>query len=336
MKNLSLLDKFIFFVNSILATILLLSYLSYFISPNNLELISTISLAIPFLIITNILFVIYWMLKLKKQFFLSTFVILIGFQYLTKLYTFNEKKVLLTSDTKVMSYNVRMFNNYKWIDEENIDEKIVQFINDKQPNILCLQEYKIDKSVKLKFPYKYITSGEKKSSFGQAIYSNYKIINKGSLNFSNSNNNAIFIDFIKNKDTIRVYNIHLESLKINPKKEQISQENSEKLRKRVENAFKIQANQVALIKQHQAKINYKTIICGDFNNTAFSWVYNQLKEGKNDAFEEAGAGFGKTYDLHFPFRIDFILPDKRIQINNFKTYTVKYSDHYPIMARITL
>lgn len=282
------------------------------------------------------LFAIYWMLKLKKQFILSTFVVLIGFQYVTKLYAFNEKKVLLTSDTKVMSYNVRMFNNYKWIDEENIDQKIIEFINNKQPDILCLQEYKIDKSVPLKFPYKFISSSKKKSSFGQAIYSNYKIINKGSLNFSNSNNNAIFIDFIKNKDTIRVYNVHLESLKINPRKEEISQKNSEKLRKRVENAFKIQANQVELIKQHQSKINYKSIICGDFNNTAFSWVYKKLKEGKKDAFEEAGAGFGKTYDLRFPFRIDFILPDERIEINNFKTYKVKYSDHYPIMARITL
>ena len=59
----------------------------------------------------------------------------------------------------------------------------------------------------------------------------------------------------KDKDTIRVYNVHLESLKINPGKEEISKENSEKLKIRLENAFKIQANQVDLILHHQENPN---------------------------------------------------------------------------------
>ena len=114
----------------------------------------------------------------------------------------------------------------------------------------------------------------------------------------------------------------------------INIQNSEKLKIRVENAFKKQANQASLILQHQEKSKYKSIICGDFNNTAFSWVYKNLKEGKNDAFEKAGKGFGDTYVFPFPFRIDFILTDKKMEVNNFKTYDVKYSDHYPIMARV--
>jgi len=154
------------------------------------------------------------------------------------------------------------------------------------------------------------------------------------LNFTNSSNNAIFIDILKEQDTIRIYNIHLESLGINPKEEELTQENSEKLRIRLEKGFKIQANQASLILQHQEKIKYKSIICGDFNNTAYSWVYKKLKTNKNDAFEEAGIGFGKTYEFAFPLRIDFILTDERIEVNNFKTYDVKLSDHYPIMARL--
>jgi len=49
---------------------------------------------------------------------------------------------------------------------------------------------------------------------------------------------------------------------------------------------------------------------------------------------KAGKGFGNTFDFPFPFRIDFILTDEEIEVNNFKTYKVKYSDHYPIMARL--
>ena len=126
----------------------------------------------------------------------------------------------------------------------------------------------------------------------------------------------------------------MESLKLNPNDDYFTQENSEKFKKRVEKAFKIQANQVELIKLHQEKITYKSIICGDFNNTAFSWIYHQLKENKNDAFEVAGKGFGRTFDYKLPVRIDYILTDDKIEVNNFKTYEVKFSDHFPIMARL--
>lgn len=334
MKNLSLLNKLLVVVNTLFATLLLISYLSYFVSPNTISLVSFIGLSIPLLIIVNVIFVIYWLVQLKRQFLISTIILLIGIQYLTKFYSFSEKKVLLTTDVKIMSYNVRMFNLYNWIDKENVDKDIYTFIKDQDPDILCIQEFHSAKKIGFKFPYKHIKYSNQNNHFGHAIYSKYKIINSGSLNFSNSGNNALFVDVLKGKDTLRVYNIHLESLKINPKKENFNQEISEKLRIRLENSFKKQANQVELLIQHQNKIKFNSIICGDFNNTAFSYVYKQLKRNKNDAFVIAGKGFGKTYDFEFPIRIDFILTDKRITVNNFKTFDVKYSDHYPIMARI--
>ena len=333
MKKLSLLDKLLFVINSFLAALLLISYLGYYVSPNTFAFFSFLSLSLQFLLIINLVFVVYWLLKLKKQFLLSIIILLIGYQYITKFYSLSEKKVLLTDDIKIMSYNVRMFNLYNWIDEKDIDTKIYDFINEKSPDILCIQEFHPSKKLDLKYPYKYVKIRTNQNNFGHAIFSKYRIINSGSLNFSNSSNNAIFVDLIKEKDTFRVYNVHLESLKINPEKETLTQENSEKLRIRVENAFKKQANQASLIVQHQQKSNHKSIICGDFNNNAFSWVYNKLKTNKNDAFEIAGKGFGNTFDYKFAFRIDFILTDTAIEVNNYKTYPVKYSDHFPIMAR---
>jgi vancomycin resistance protein VanJ len=334
MKKLSLIDKLLVVVNSIVAAISLVAFLSYFISPNTIPLVSFIGLSIPFLLILNILFIIYWVIRLKKQFLISTIVLLIGIQYVTKLYSFSEKKVLLTGDIKIMSYNVRMFNLYNWIEKEGVDQSIFDFINSQKPDILCIQEFNPKAKLGFNYPYKFIKRSEKNGQFGHAIFSKYKIINSESLNFSNSGNNTIFTDIVKNKDTFRVYNVHLESLKINPKNENFNQEISEKLRIRLENSFKKQANQSELIIQHQKQSNFKSIICGDFNNTAFSFVYKKLKRNKNDAFEVAGQGFGKTYDFPFPLRIDFILTDKNITVNNFKTFNVNYSDHYPIMARV--
>ncbi|WP_456375978.1 endonuclease/exonuclease/phosphatase family protein [Lutibacter sp.] len=334
MKKLSLLDKFIAIVNSLLAILLFISFLSYYISPNNISILSFLSLSVPALIIINFLFVIYWILKLKRQFLISTIILAIGFQHIANFYSFEEKKVMLHTDLKIMSYNIRMFNIYNWIDEENIDEKIYNFITTKEPDILCLQEFNPTVKLGFKYPYSYIKTSTKNKLFGHAIFSKYKIINSGSLNFPTSSNNAIFADIIKDKDTIRVYNVHLESLSINPKEDYFTQENSEKLKIRVEKAFKKQAIQTNLIIEHQKNTNFKSIICGDFNNNAFSWVYHTLKKNKKDAFEIAGKGFGKTYNYTFPIRIDFILVDTKIEVNNFKTFNVNYSDHYPIMARL--
>ncbi|CAM1344094.1 endonuclease/exonuclease/phosphatase family protein [Tenacibaculum amylolyticum] len=333
-KKNSFLNKLLYFVNSIFAATLLLSYFLSFVSPKTVPVFSVASLAVPFLIFVNFAFLLYWVIKLKKYFILSGIVLLIGWLFFPPLLKFTKKNIALNSDVKIMSYNVRMFNVYKWTEEEGIGEKIIQFIKDKDPDILAIQEYYHSKDTQLKYPYHYFAPKSKKNNFGLALFSKYKIINKGSLNFKNSANNAIFIDIVKGKDTIRIYNLHLQSLKLNPQKENFGEANSEKLIGRLKRGFIQQANQVEQFLKHETTWKGKKVICGDFNNTAFSWVYRQLAKNKKDAFNVAGINFGKSYNYFFPVRIDFILTDTKTKIHNFKTYSEKLSDHYPIMSRI--
>ncbi len=334
MKKLSFLDKLIFSVNSILATLLLLSYIVPYISPKTFSLLSIVSLAVPVLIILNILFLIYWLVKLKKQLVISGIVLIFGWMISSSFYEFSEKKVLLNDDIKVMSYNVRMFNHYKWNEDTELAQKTFDFISEKSPDILMLQEFYDSPAISFSYPFKYIKTKSKKNKFGLAIYSKYQIINSGSLDLENSANNIIFADIIKDEDTIRLYNIHLESLKINPNKEHFGEENNEKLLGRLQTTFKKQASQVAIFLSHEKTWSGKKVIGGDFNNTAFSWVYNNISSHKKDAFVEAGKGFGKTFDYSFPMRIDFILTSQEIEINHFTTFDEKFSDHFPIQARI--
>ena len=49
---------------------------------------------------------------------------------------------------------------------------------------------------------------------GHAIYSKYPLINTHSFNFKDSYNNTIVADVIRGIDTIRVYNLHLQSFSI--------------------------------------------------------------------------------------------------------------------------
>ena len=334
MKKLSLLDKILYIVNSLLATLLLLSYLLPYVSPNTIPLFAILSLFVPVLLIINIAFFIYWLIKLKKQLLLSLIILLIGWFTVTPFYKLSNKNTSLNTDLKVMSYNVRMFNHWKWLEEKDIEKKIFSLVKNNDPDVLAVQEnMSLDKYV-FNFPYKYIQKKYAKGKFGMAIYSKFPIINQGFLKLENTSNNIIFADILREKDTIRVYNLHLQSLSISPEKENFGQENSEKLIKTLKERFKKQADQTEVFLAHEKKWGGKKIVCGDFNNTAYSWVYNQISKNKKDAFIEAGKGFGKTFKYPFPMRIDFIFSDENASINQFKSYSKKYSDHYPILARI--
>lgn len=338
MKQPKLIDKVIFVVNSIVATMLLLSYILPYVEPKKFPILSVLSLAVPFLIILNIIFLIYWLLQVKKKMFLSFSVLIIGFIFLSPLYKFSSSKHIEDPENLiVMSYNVRLFNLFEWIEDKNVKQKITDFIKEKQPDILSMQDYRPDEALHLDGYYKYEELSGVKIKNGQAIFSKYPIINGGSVHFPNTSNNAIYVDILRNKDTIRIYNLHLQSLRIDPNDVKLDIETSENLFKRVGTTFSLQQSQAELFLAHKAKCKYKMIVCGDFNNTAYSYVYQEIKGDLQDAFAEGGNGFGRTFKFkYFPVRIDFILVDKSFEVNAFKTFDIQLSDHYPIVAKLKL
>jgi len=338
MKKLKFFEKIMFFINSITAFVLLLSYVLPLIPPKTFAILSVLSLSVPFLIVLNVLFFVYWLVKVKKQMLLSLFVLVIGYLSFGSLYKFSNDETESDKGLAIMNYNVRLFNLYNWIDDDDIETKLVDFILEQSPDVLSLQEYHPHKNIDLSFfKYKFEKLEGKKTKYGQAIFSQYPIVNSGSVAFKNTPNNAIFADILKGKDTIRVYNIHLQSLRIDPKIAKLTAEESEKLIEGVGETFKMQQSQAELFLKHKAKCNYKTIVCGDFNNTAFSYVYKKIKGNLNDTFKAQGNGFGRTYNFKFfPVRIDFIFTDTAFEINSFKTYDVELSDHYPIMTELSI
>ena len=334
MKKLSFLDKIIYLLNSLLAILLILSYLLPYVSPKSIAIFAILSLFVPFLIVLNGLFVVYWLIKLKKQLLLSSLVLTIGFFFSTPFYKISDKTSSLNKDIKVMSYNVKSFDLFYNKEENALKKNGFEFIASIAPDVLLVQEYYQSSKIKLDFPYQYIKKRTIGGKFGMAIYSKFKIVNSGSLDLKETGNNIIFVDILKEKDTIRIYNLHLESLKIKPYEENFGEKDSKKLINRVSLSFKKQADQTALFLAHEKKWEGKKIVGGDFNNTAYSWVYNQIANNKKDTFIAAGKGFGKTYSYFLPTRIDFILTDMKANISTFKTFDVKYSDHYPILTKV--
>ena len=339
MKNLSFIDKIIYFINVIVALALLFSYALPFLPPKTFSLLSVINLGASFFVLINALFALYWLVKLKRQLLLSLFVLFVGYMSFGSVYKFSSSEnIEIINNLKVMNYNVRLFNLYDWIPERGLETKIKKFIKTESPDVLSVQEYHPHKNIDLSFfKYKYEKLSGKNMKYGQAIFSQYPILNSGSIEFPNTANNAIFADILKGSDTVRIYNIHLESLRIDANVESLKKEDSERLFNRIGTTFKMQQFQTELFLMHKKQCPYKMIICGDFNNTAFSYVYRKIKGDLNDTFKEAGNGFGRTYDFKFfPVRIDFIFSDDTFSVNGFNAYDEHYSDHYPIMATLGL
>lgn len=338
MKKRGFLDRFLFIINSISAFALVLSYLLPYIPPKTFPLLSVLSLGVPLLIIVNFLFMIFWGLRFKRHFFLSFIVLLIGYKYVAGWIQLPKNEKTTDHDLSIMSYNVRMFNAYNWIGNERIPQNITRFVEEWGPDVLATQEhYEGISKMASHFEYSYVKSKVEHSEFGSGIFSKYPIINKRSLDFpQKGNNNAIYVDIVKNNDTLRVFNVHFQSLNIKPGLQDIKDADSKQLIGRIGYGFKLQQLQAEMMMEEVNRSPYKTIIMGDFNNTAFSYIYKLVKGDRfKDAFLEAGSGFGQTFNInYFPLRIDFLMVEKEISVNSFEIRRIDYSDHFPVMAKI--
>jgi len=99
MKKLSFRNKIIYFINVVVAVLLLLSVILPFLPPKTFSLLSVVNLGVSFLIIINVLFFLYWVFQLKKQFMLSLVILLIGYFSFGSLYNFQHQKRLKTHRT---------------------------------------------------------------------------------------------------------------------------------------------------------------------------------------------------------------------------------------------
>lgn len=341
-----LLHYILFFFNSLILLSLLSSLLSPFVNPNTFWPISFFGLFFPVILCLCILFSIYWFFYNKKYIWINLVLVIVSIPYGSRFFAVNLEKNT-QEGINVMSYNVRLFNKWKWINEDGIKEQTVQFINNQDLDILCIQEYyNPDKDLKLDFEFYHIGLQKRKEDWHMAIYSKYPQIQKQTVNIDGArmNNSCIFSDIVIEKDTIRVYNIHLASNFFQRRDlDYIISTEKEKVKngivgigKKLKYSFERRGREVDQIKKHMDKSPYPIIICGDFNDTAVSYAYQKLGENKKDAFLESGKGIGVSFSKIPTLRIDYILLDKELKSNSFTTHQEDFSDHRAISSTIKL
>ncbi len=324
-------------LNLIAVTLLVISFVLPYLPPSTFPSLSVLSLGVSPLILVNILFAVYWLIRLKKQFLLSFVVLLISYFHFNPFFEISSEGEPsdYQNTLSVLSYNVRLFNAYE--NKPNplqVGSKLSELIKKENPDVICIQEYYAEHQADFSmYPYKFVHFKDTGNVLGHAIYSKFPIVNKGGFDFDNSYNNTIYADIKAGADTLRVYNLHLQSLGILPSVEFIQQRGTDRITKRISETFVLQEEQVEAILDHKHKSKFPVILSGDFNNTPFSYTYRKLKRNMNDAFLERGNGLGTTYLFNvYPMRIDYILSSESIEVVNFQTIKETFSDHYPVRA----
>ena len=95
-----------------------------------------------------------------------------------------------------------------------------------------------------------------------------------------------------------------------------------------------QANQLAM---DMRECEVPIIVCGDFNDVPYSYVYNTMLGDKIDGFKECGSGFMNTFrggKKHV--RIDYIFHSKEMEGVSYYKKELSYSDHYPVFMRVAI
>lgn len=332
--------KLLFAFNILFGILLLLSCFVPYIPTDTVPIVAFFSLSIPVLVLVNTLFLLFWLLLRKRQLWFSFVILVISYFSLTSFFMFRFSDTNVNDeDLKIMSYNVRGFYGINH-NKPNVDfVKIKNLITEENPDIICFQEFRHTKRKEFKdYKYSYTEFTNNPGKVKLGIYSKYPILSKGLLDFPGTSNDGAFVDVAYNNDTIRVYNLHLQSLHVVPNPEVLAREESSKLYTRLVKTFKKQQEQAQIVLEHRKTTNYKTLVCGDFNSTQFSNVFKTIKgDDLVDTFQEKGAGYGRTYNFeYYPVRIDFILSDTDFEIVSHKNYNEKLSDHFPVMASLRL
>ncbi len=340
-----------------------LAILSKYVNPSDYPFLTIWGLLYPLIALTSCLAMCWWLFR--KRWLLAALLLLgILFTLPTLLHTFpihfssgNYRDASLS----VMSYNVRVFDRYQWSADSLGGEKILSLIEDHSPDILCLQEFglssrsgvnkdKVMQSFR-SYPYQYIvfdnisqTNAINKQ--GLAIFSRYKLGNKHVVGVNSKGKYAIACDAYIANDTVRIYNIHLNSINLPPFnsgqnliRQLLSLECEEKrkyvsqITQSLKDAAVIRSKQVDIIQASMATYQGTSIVCGDFNAPPCSYAYHQVKSKLKDAYVSRGLGQGSTFHGKYPAsRIDYILHSKTYETLFFKRIAKGMSDHYPIMA----
>ncbi len=349
-----ILYKSLLAVNVFFAFTLLISYLAVVISPGDFALPAFFGLAYPYLLLINIIWVIVWAMLLRFEALISFVIIVLGINHFSNYIQLTRGSGDKSNTYKLLSYNVRLFNYFEYNNGSTSEKKVIEFIKSQKPDIICLQEFFVSGNPEQEeaaiiaalggkyFSHMKVSGSGKNRFYGIITLTRFPIVGKGEIVHQGSSSRSIYTDIVIQKDTIRIFNNHLQSFRLKRMErsflEEITssddkQNEMKSLSMSLKKGFVNRALQAQVLKERVNKSPYPVLVVGDFNDTPVSYSYRKIRRGLHDSFVNSGYGAGFTYKGNYPpNRIDYILYDNSFINSYFEIIKVRYSDHYPIVA----
>lgn len=306
--------------------------------------------ALPLLILANLLLLVYWLVR-RRWIWAAVPVLTVAccIPYIGTV--FQLRPMQSENDArpglKIATYNVARFkqetSGFMAID-------ILSEMKKQHVDVFCMQEYSDERgdrrnseSYKDYFPYMAMGKSD------MVIYSRFPIVGSGVISFdelSETNNSAMWANVNIDGKIIRVFNVHLQTTGVNRTLHQAAKvsmqgkslDNNRLLRAIYGNyttGMNIRAGQARIVaNERQKQPDLPTVLCGDFNDIPYSYVYNVMLGDMVDGFKECGSGWMHTYRGGKSFRIDYIFHDKSLEGITYYTTGLTYSDHYPVFMKI--
>ena len=270
----------------------------------------------------------------------------------------------------LLSANVRIFNVYAQLRDPDFASStgFIRWLAESPADVLCLQEYynepggsKEDGSVfrseralgrangRHSFVSTTLTNGIG-AEFGMAIFSRFVIVRRGVIPFGKlSQNHAMWADLARpaartgrsRPDTIRVFNLHLQSMSMADADIAKATESRAGLRQKAPNLLRRFRNgavargaQVDTVLARIARSPYPVLLAGDLNDPPYSYTYDQLADELQNAWATVGLGPGFTYNGRLPgLRIDQQFAGPQWQVRGCRVHReINWSDHFPVEA----
>ena len=303
---------------------------------------------LPLLIIANVVLLIYWLVLRRWHWALMPLITLLCcIPYSGTIYQFGDldENAEKQAGLKIASYNVALFGRET---SGFMAQDILSEMKKQKVDILCFQEYsdqsgdkKNSDSYKEYFPY--MVTGQN----DMVVYSRYPIVRSKNIPFEMTNNSAMWVEVKVADQVIRVYNAHLETTGINSSLRRAAKlqnqgfnvENNALLKTIYGNytiGMMARAGQANVLAMDMRESEVPIIVCGDFNDVPYSYVYNTMLGDKVDGFKECGSGFMYTFrGGDKKVRIDYIFHDKQFKGLTYYKKDISYSDHYPVFMKIS-
>lgn len=342
-----------------------------FISPEIFWPMAFLALAFPYLAVFEILLIVVWLFIKRKVAILLFFLLLIGWQNIYSTFAFhvnynNSLRAKSKSTLRILSWNVRSFDNTaKHADSAgSVRRKMFNFIIQSQADILCLQEFteyigpsflsNTKQLVEAGYKYYYKTDalhryyGWGSVQTGSAIFSRLPLADSGKVLLGDSSypEYLTYADIPYLNKPVRIFTAHLKSLNLFATSDNSAQalfHNDTYMIYEAPKFVKLKvfaqehARQSRIIKEQLEASPHPIVFAGDLNSVPSSFTYHHLSDGLNDAFIKKGWGLGTSiHNLPPTLRIDVLLTDKNIVLENYYQDSVLLSDHYPHVIDVEL